>query len=70
MELGMIGLGKMGLNMAQRLTQNSHRVVAFDRQAAAIKEAEKFGAVGSTSLSDMVSKLKMPRVLWMMSTLR
>jgi len=66
MELGFIGLGKMGMNMVARLQQGKHRVVAYDRAADLIKQAEGVGCVGATSLEDLVSKLKAPRAVWIM----
>jgi 6-phosphogluconate dehydrogenase len=66
MELGFIGLGKMGMNMVARLQQGKHRVVAYDRTADLIKQAEGAGCVGATSLEDLVSKLKTPRAVWIM----
>lgn len=66
MELGFIGLGKMGMNMVTRLQQGKHRVVAYDRTADLIKQAEGVGCIGATSLDDLVSKLKAPRTVWIM----
>ncbi len=66
MELGFIGLGKMGMNMVSRLQQGKHRVVAYDRAADLIKQAEGVGCVGASSLEDLVSKLKAPRAVWIM----
>ena len=66
MELGFIGLGKMGMNMVTRLQQGKHRVVAFDRAPDLIKQAEGAGCTGATSLEDLVSKLKAPRTVWIM----
>ena len=66
MELGFIGLGKMGMNMVTRLQQGKHRVVAYDRAMELIKQAEKAGCVGAASLEDMVAKLKAPRAVWVM----
>jgi len=66
MELGFIGLGKMGMNMVARLQQGKHRVVAYDRTADLIKQAEGAGCVGASSLEDLVSKLKTPRAVWIM----
>ena len=66
MELGFIGLGKMGMNMVTRLQQGQHRVVAFDRTADLIKQAEGVGCTGAASLEDIVSKLKAPRAVWIM----
>jgi 6-phosphogluconate dehydrogenase len=66
MELAMIGLGKMGLNMATRLVLGGHRVVGFARSVETVKEAVKLGAEGATSLEDAVSKLAAPRIIWLM----
>ncbi len=66
MELGFIGLGKMGMNMVTRLQRDKHRVVAYDRTADLIKQAESQGCVGASSLADLVSKLKTPRAVWIM----
>ncbi len=66
MELGFIGLGKMGMNMVTRLQQGQHRVVAYDRTADLITQAENVGCVGAASLDDMVSKLQAPRIVWIM----
>ncbi|MBI1795704.1 MAG: decarboxylating 6-phosphogluconate dehydrogenase [Candidatus Eisenbacteria bacterium] len=66
MEIGFIGLGRMGLNMTDRLVRGGHRVVAFDRNPAAIAEASSRGAAGAASLEALVASLKPPRVLWAM----
>ena len=66
MELGFIGLGKMGMNMVTRLQQGTHRVVAYDRAADLIKQAESVGGVGAASLEDMMAQLKAPRIVWIM----
>ncbi len=66
MQLGMIGLGRMGLNMTKRLLQGGHRVVVHNRSKKKIQEAVRAGAVGSKSLEDFVEKLKPPRVVWLM----
>ncbi|MHB8627463.1 MAG: phosphogluconate dehydrogenase (NAD(+)-dependent, decarboxylating) [Aggregatilineales bacterium] len=66
MELGMIGLGKMGANMTRRLMKGGHRVVVFDANPQAIKELTAEGAIGSESDGDLVSKLKAPRAVWIM----
>ena len=66
MELAMIGLGKMGGNMAERLIRGGHRVVAHARTEESIRAAEANGAVGARSLDEVVAKLKPPRVVWMM----
>ncbi|MEK6784745.1 MAG: phosphogluconate dehydrogenase (NAD(+)-dependent, decarboxylating) [Nitrospirota bacterium] len=66
MELGFIGLGKMGMNMVTRLRRDQHRVVVYDRSSDLIKQAEGQGAIGSSSLADLVSKLSAPRAVWVM----
>jgi 6-phosphogluconate dehydrogenase len=66
MEIGMIGLGRMGLNMARRLLFNGHDVAVFDSSAEKIKEAEKEGARAANSLKELVGALKQPRVVWIM----
>ena len=66
MELGFIGLGRMGSNMVQRLCQGNHSIVVYDRSPEAIKKAEKFGAIGASSLGEMVKRLPPPRVIWVM----
>ncbi|MDF0668724.1 MAG: decarboxylating 6-phosphogluconate dehydrogenase [Nitrospira sp.] len=66
MELGFIGLGKMGMNMVTRLRRDQHRVVVYDRSNELIKQAESQGCVGSSSLSDLVGKLSAPRAVWVM----
>lgn len=66
MELAMIGLGKMGLNMATRLARGGHRVVGFARTAATVDEAVKMGAEGAHSLAEAVGKLNSPRIVWLM----
>jgi 6-phosphogluconate dehydrogenase len=66
MQLAMVGLGKMGGNMAERLLRNGHTVVAFDRDAKAVDRYAKLGAAGSSSLGDAVKKLSAPRIVWIM----
>lgn len=66
MQLGMIGLGRMGAGMVRRLLRDGHQCVAFDRAQESVAALVKDGAVGSTSLSDMVSKLSTPRAVWLM----
>jgi 6-phosphogluconate dehydrogenase len=66
MELAMIGLGKMGMNMATRLVRGGHRVVGYARTAATVEEAIKNGAEGAHSLEEVVSKLNSPRIAWVM----
>ena len=66
MQLGMIGLGRMGANMTRRLLKNGHDCVVFDMSPHAVAELEKDKAKGSTSLADLVGKLDTPRALWLM----
>ena len=66
MDLAMIGLGKMGLNMATRLARGGHRVIGFARTDATVQEAIKLGAEGASTLEEAVSKLKAPRIVWLM----
>ena len=66
MDIAMIGLGKMGANMATRLLEGGHRVVAFDLNEAAIHNAEKKGAEGATTLAEVSEKLAAPRAVWVM----
>ena len=66
MELAMIGLGKMGMNMATRLVRAGHRVIGFARTDATVQEAIANGAEGAHSLEEAVGKLKVPRVVWLM----
>ena len=66
MQLGMVGLGRMGSNMVKRLLNNGHTSVVFDRSAKAVQDLEKQSAVGASSLADMVSKLSKPRAIWLM----
>ncbi|NQT73189.1 MAG: decarboxylating 6-phosphogluconate dehydrogenase [Chloroflexi bacterium] len=66
MELGMIGLGRMGGNMAQRLMAAGHRIVAYDPAPDAVKTMESKGAVGAQSIANLVSKLALPRAVWLM----
>ena len=66
MQLGMIGLGRMGANMVRRLQQRGHDCVAFDMDPAAVAAAEKDGATGASSLADLVAKMTPPRAIWMM----
>jgi 6-phosphogluconate dehydrogenase len=62
----MIGLGKMGLNMATRLARGGHRVVGYARTDATVQEAIRLGAEGAHTLEEAVSKLQVPRVVWLM----
>ena len=66
MELGFVGLGKMGMNMVTRLRRDQHRVVVFDRNAALVKQAEGQGCVGAGSLAELAGKLAPPRAVWIM----
>ena len=66
MQLGMIGLGRMGANMVRRLIRNGHPCVVYDRSEPAVQELVKEKAVGATSLADFVKKLEKPRVVWLM----
>ncbi|TMC48390.1 MAG: decarboxylating 6-phosphogluconate dehydrogenase, partial [Chloroflexi bacterium] len=66
MELGMVGLGRMGANMTTRLQRGGHHVVGYDPRADAIKAAEKDGATGASTLPDLVNKLTPPRSVWLM----
>src|SRR5580698_6034422 len=66
MELGMIGLGKMGGFMVERLVRGGHRVVGFDRDAAAVKRVAEKGAGSADSLEKLIGQLKAPRALWLM----
>jgi 6-phosphogluconate dehydrogenase len=65
-ELGMVGLGRMGLNMTRRLVRGGHRVVAWNRSPGPVAEAERDGAVGVDSLADLVERLTPPRAVWLM----
>jgi 6-phosphogluconate dehydrogenase len=66
MQLGMIGLGRMGASMVRRLRKKGHECVVFDRQASAVAELQKEGAIGVTSLTDLVSRMTKPRAVWLM----
>jgi len=66
MQLGMIGLGRMGANMVRRLLKGSHECVAFDMNAQAVKELANEGAKGAATLDELVQKLKPPRAVWLM----
>jgi len=66
MQLGMIGLGRMGANMERRLIKDGHQCVVFDRSADAVKDLVKENAVGATSPADFVKKLNQPRAVWLM----
>ncbi len=66
MQMGMIGLGRMGANMVRRLLHGGHECVVFDVSPDAVKVLAKEGAIGASSLGDLKAKLKKPRVAWMM----
>ena len=66
MQLGMIGLGRMGANMVRRLLKGSHRCVVFDMSPKAVNELVQEKAAGSSSLPDLVAKLEKPRAVWLM----
>jgi 6-phosphogluconate dehydrogenase len=66
MQIGMIGLGRMGGNIVRRLLKHGHAAVVFDRNPAAVDELAKEGAAHSAGLADLVAKLEAPRVAWVM----
>jgi len=66
MQLGMIGLGRMGANMVRRLLKGGHRCVVFDRSTKAVDELVQAKAEGSLSVNDLVAKLEKPRAVWLM----
>ena len=66
MQLGMVGLGRMGANMTTRLLRGGHSVVVFDQNAGAVATAAADGATGAASLADLVQRLDAPRAVWVM----
>ena len=66
MQLGMIGLGRMGANMVRRLLRGKHQCVVYDHNPGAVEALAKEGATGATSLDDFVKKLTKPRAIWLM----
>ncbi len=66
MQLGMIGLGRMGANMVRRLIRNGHQCTVFDMSPKAVADMAQDGATGTTSLADLVAKLAKPRAIWLM----
>jgi 6-phosphogluconate dehydrogenase len=66
MQLAMIGLGRMGGNMVERLMKHGHSLVAFDRDAATVAKYQGLGAAGAKDLADIVRQLPTPRVIWIM----
>jgi len=66
MQLGMIGLGRMGANLVRRLMRDGHRCVAYDRSADVVQQLESEGATGAASLEEFVARLEQPRAIWIM----
>ena len=66
MQLGMIGLGRMGASMVSRLLQGGHECVVFDMKPDSVKDSASKGATGAASLDDFMAKLKPPRAVWLM----
>ena len=66
MQLGMIGLGRMGANLVRRLTKNGHTCVVYDRNRAAVKKLSGRGIQGTASLNRFIAKLIKPRAAWVM----
>jgi 6-phosphogluconate dehydrogenase len=66
MQLGMIGLGRMGANMVERLLEGGHSIAAYDRSPDAVRESASRGATGCNSVADLVKALQPPRAVWLM----
>src|SRR5919204_303240 len=66
MQIGFVGLGRMGSNMAHRLARGGHDVIAYNRSPGPVQEAVSHGATGARSLEDLVQKLDRPRHIWLM----
>src|SRR5207342_1521370 len=66
MQLGMVGLGRMGANLTRRLMRGGHEVVVYDVNADSVRQLEGEGSIGTGSLEDLVSKLSKPRAAWVM----
>src|SRR5882672_4330024 len=66
MQLGMVGLGRMGANMARRLLRGGHQCVVFNRSPKPVEELVKQKAIGASDLPDLVKKLDKPRAVWLM----
>src|SRR5688572_18532120 len=66
MQIGMIGLGRMGANMVRRLLRGGHQCVVYDRNAETVKTVAGEGATGAESLDDFIAKLNRPRAVWLM----
>jgi len=66
MKIGLIGLGKMGLNLGRNLLEHNNEIVAFDLNSNAVEEIKTFGAQGASSLEELIQTLESPRILWIM----
>src|SRR5947209_19012178 len=66
MQLGMIGLGRMGANMVRRLMRGGHECVVYDVHPETVKSLAAEGALGAPTLADLIAKLKRPRAVWLM----
>ena len=66
MHIGIVGLGRMGMNMCRRLVDGGHEVSAYNRSEGKVKEAEEFGALAAYSLEELVGSLPSPRIVWLM----
>ena len=66
MHIGMVGLGRMGMNMCKRLIVSGHEVSAYNRSEGKVKEAEEAGAIGSSSIEELAGTLPSPRIVWIM----
>jgi 6-phosphogluconate dehydrogenase len=66
MQLGMIGLGRMGASMVRRLMKTGHECVVYNSRSAAVSDLEKDGALGAASLRELAAKMTAPRAIWMM----
>ncbi|MGB4014742.1 MAG: NAD(P)-binding domain-containing protein, partial [Bacilli bacterium] len=66
MKIGLIGLGKMGLNLALNMKDKNHQVIVYNRSPEKTREAEKRGLEGAYSLQELITKLAPPRVVWLM----
>src|SRR5688572_24864389 len=66
MQIGLVGLGRMGWNMGRRWLQGGHEVIAFNRTTAKTEEFAKEGAMAALTPAELVAKLKTPRVIWLM----
>src|SRR5580693_2140414 len=66
MQMGMIGLGRMGANLVRRLMREGHRCVVYNRSPARVTELQGEGADGATTLEEFVAKLEKPRIAWIM----